>query len=264
MQLKNKLGIAAFVAVSALTTATEAQAISLSGWSGVGNFGTATPNGVVTLPPNNTDGQYGFVSTAQGVSGAGQLAGVGGTTGSTVTSPLFAASAGDSLKFFFNYVTSDGAGFSDYAWAQLLDAADNPVALLFTARTTPEGNTSPGFGLPAPVATLLPAATPIVPGAPAWSALGGNSGACFSVGCGYTNWIEASYSILTAGNYRLQFGVTNVADNAFQSGLAFDGASIAGNPITAVPTPAMLPGLVGMAMGVWRKRKNQASAAEEA
>ncbi|WP_088894163.1 NF038132 family protein [Leptolyngbya ohadii] len=266
MKLKSKLGIAAVVAVSTLTAATEGQAISLTGWTGVGNFGTATPNGVVTLPPGNTDGQYGFVSTDGGVTGAGRLPGVVGTNGSRVTSPLFAASAGDSLKFFFNYVTSDGTGdFTDYAWAQLLDAADNPVALLFTGRTTPDGNTSPGFGLPVPVATLLPAATPIIPGGPVWSALGGSSGACFegpANGCGYTGWIEASYNILAAGNYRLQFGVTNVGDTLFESGLAFDGATIAGNPITPnpIPTPAMLPGLVGMAMGVWRKRKNQASA----
>jgi hypothetical protein len=261
MKLRSKLGIAAFVAVSALATATESKAISLTGWSGVGNFGTSGANGVVTLAPNNADGQYGYVSTNQGVIGVG-LPGIGGTNGSTVTSSLFSANAGDSLRFFFNYVTSDGGNFADYGWAQLLDAASNPVALLFTARTTPGGDTAPGFGLPPLGATLTPASTPIIPGAPNWSALGISSGTCFSPGCGYTGWIQASYNILTEGSYRLQFGVVNWSDSAHQSGLAFDGATIAGTPITPnpVPTPALLPGLIGMGLSVWRKRKTGASA----
>jgi hypothetical protein len=32
---------------------------------------------------------------------------------------MFAATAGTALNFYFNYVTSDGAGFADYGWAEL-------------------------------------------------------------------------------------------------------------------------------------------------
>jgi hypothetical protein len=267
MKLMNKLSMAALVATSVLGTATEIQAISLTGWTGSGSFGTLGANGVVTLSPTG-DSQYGYVSTSGGVNGVG-LPGVGGagspTNGSVINSPLFSANAGDALEFFFNYVTSDGAGFADYAWARLLDEASSEVALLFTARTTPGGNTAPGFSMPALNATLAPPSTPIIAGAPTWSPLGTSSGTCFSTGCGYTGWINASYSILAAGNYRLQFGVVNWNDTAFQSGLAFDGATIAGKPIdptTPIPTPALLPGLIGMGAMALRKRK--AAAVEEA
>ena len=265
MQLKSKLGLATIVAASVLSLATESKAISLTGWTGSGNFGTSGADGVVTLSPFG-DSQYGFVSTSGGVEGVG-LPDVGGdgnpTTGSVVNSPLFSAAVGDSLEFFFNYVTSDGAGFADYAWARLLDDMANEVALLFTARTTPGGDTVPGFSMPTPTATLAPASTPIIPVAPVWSALGSDSGSCFNGvgnGCGYTDWVKASFTIAAAGNYSLQFGVVNWNDTAFQSGLAFDGATIAGTPITPsepIPTPALLPGLIGMGVAVLRKRGNE-------
>ncbi|WP_341647658.1 NF038132 family protein [Thauera humireducens] len=118
---------------------------SLSGWTGVGGFGTSGADGVVTASPEG--GAYGWVSTNNGVSGA-TLAGVGGNNGSLVQSSVFSASAGDSLEFYFNYVTSDGGTYSDYAWARLLLSDLTQVAVLFTARTTPDGNSVPGFGLP--------------------------------------------------------------------------------------------------------------------
>lgn len=214
-------------------------AITLSGWTGVGNYGTLGADGVVSLSPWG-DPQYGYVTTSGGVSGVG-LEDVGGagspTNGSIVTSPLFFANDGDSLQFYFNYVTSDGAGFADYAWAQLLDAFDNEVALLFTARTTPGGDTVPGFAMPDLAATLDPASTPIIPGAPTWSPLGGSSGTCYDEGCGYTDWIQASYTIPAVGNYKLSFGVVNWNDTLYQSGMAFDGATIGGIPIDVDPIP---------------------------
>ncbi len=76
------------------------------------------------------------------------------TNGSTLTtSVVLSATAGTSLSFFFNYVTSDGAGFSDYAWAELFNSSKSPVALLFTARTEMTGSIVPGTGLPNPLAT---------------------------------------------------------------------------------------------------------------
>lgn len=235
----------------------------------VGNGGTFTPNGVVTALPGIST--YYYVSTAGGISGVGALPGVGGSgdpsNGSTLTLPAFSVSPGAILAFNFNYVTSDGAGFADYAWAQLI-APDDPsfALLLFTARTTPDGNTVPGFGMPAlgEGVVLDPAETPIIPGAPSWAQLGGDSGSCFggpSGGCGYTGWIEASYEFAEAGTFALQFGVTNWNDTMFQSGMAVAGTTIDGvpvDPVAPIPLPAagwMLLGGLGAMAALRRRRK---------
>jgi hypothetical protein len=106
--------------------------------------------------------------------------------------------------------------------------------------------------MPANAATLVPPSTPIIPDGPAWSPLGGSSGACWSTGCGYTGWIQSNYTIGSAGNYVLQFGVVNWADQAFHSGLALAGATVGGTPIGPVPEPASFPllgaGLAGLGL----------------
>lgn len=241
-----------------------AQAISISGWSGLGNFGTLGADGVVTASPFPDSSAYGYVSTYNGVEGVA-LPGVGGagmgTNGSVLTSMLFSANAGDALEFYFNYVTSDGSGYADYGWARLLDADMSQVALLFTARTTENGDTVPGYSMPTPEATLLPASTPIIGGGPQWSPLGSSSLSCYNVGCGYTGWVKASYTIASAGDYFLEFGVTNWLDTGYQSGMAFDGATIAGEviggPSNDVPEPTGLAllGLGLTALAVVRRRR---------
>jgi hypothetical protein len=228
----------------------------------VGNCGTDGADGVVTLSPTGNS-SYQFVSTNGGAVGAGEISGVGGTNGSQFTSSVFSATAGEPLTFYFNYVTSDGSQFADYAWAQLLTASAVPVTFLFTARTEPSGNTSPGQGLPANGSTLTPPTTAIIPPGPVWSPLGGSSGGCFNgpgQGCGYTGWIQSTFAIPTAGNYEVVFGVTNFLDQAFDSGLAFDGLAIGGNPITpGVPEPAtwamMLLGFVGLGFAFRQSRR---------
>ena len=193
----------------------------------LGNCGTLGPNGVVTAPPGSATYQY--VTTYQGILGSGL--GLGSeTNGSTQLSALFHANAGDQLVFYFNYVTSDGAGFADYAWANLLDPSMTQVAMLVTARTVPSGTIIPGTGMPPNDATLVPPSVPIIPppspdgppdytGGPEWLPLGvpagsgfntnGSSGLCWDVGCGYTGWVQSTYTIGSAGFYFLQFGVTN-------------------------------------------------------
>jgi hypothetical protein len=248
------------VLVPGLTSSALADAIP-SGWTCSGSCGSLGANGVVTLSPTGNS-SYQYVTTngssATAILPSGPLGSE--TNGSTLATSIFSATAGESLNFYFNYVTSDGAGFADYAWAELYSSTNNPVALLFTARTEPSGSIVPGTGLPPPTATLNPSSVPIIPGGPDWSPLGGSSGACFDVGCGYTGWVNSNYTIATAGDYYLKVGVTNWIDGAFDSGLAIDGATVGGVPIvppSTVPEPSTLvllgTGLAGLATSLKRK-----------
>ncbi len=129
----------------------------------------------------------------------------------------------------------------------------------------------PGFGLPGLLATLVPDSTPIqlgtgAGGGPAWAQLGGSSGNCFNgpgQGCGFTGWIQATYTIETAGDYRLAFGVTNWSDTAFQSGLAYAGVFIDDTPVNpGIPEPtswAMLIAGFGLVGASARRRRTVAA-----
>lgn len=258
-----KLAAIGALAAAAVISAQAAMAAPII----VGNSGVAAANGVVTAPP--ADGPtYRYVSTLNGVAGGGQISGAGGTTGSSYTTDVFTANSGSILTFYFNYVTSDGAGFSDYAWSALLDSGGASVVdYIFSARTTPTGDTVPGFGLPGLNATLSPSSTPIIPGGPVWAQLGGNSGDCYAAGCGYTGWIQATYTIATAGNYRVGFGVTNSIDTAFQSGMAFTSSIVDGeviDPTPAIPEPATWAMLItgfGLVGAVARRRRSAVATA---
>ncbi len=256
--MKRKSTGVVLITLAILLIATNASAIPV-GWTCVlGNCGTSGPDGVVTAPPSGPT--YDWVSTFNGVDTGTRDLNLGTeTNGSILQSPTFSAAAGDDLLFYFNYVTSDGAGFADYAWARLLDPALNEVALLFTARTTTGGNTVPGFGMPPNSSTLTPPNTPIIPGGPVWSPLGDSSGECWDEGCGYTGWILSTFDIPAAGSYIVEFGVVNWDDEAFDSGLAFAGTTIAGIPIdqpTAVPEPGTLI-LLGSGLVVAMRRRSQ-------
>ena len=258
-----KLAIAAFV-LGAI------QAAPAMASTCTGNCGTLGPDGDVTAPPPAAGSStYNWVSTSGGVAGQGQIAGVGGTNGSEFITSDFTANAGDKLDFFFDYVTSDGTGsFVDYSFAELLSGGSH-VAWLFTARTNPSGDTSPGFGLPANDSTLNPASVGVTPGATHWSPLGpGGSGRCYQglgQGCGNTGWIESTYTVGTTGSYQLRLGVSNFGDTDYDSGLAFAGVTIGGVPVPTggVPEPAswamMLGGFAAIGGAMRARRKTSVS-----
>lgn len=235
-----------------------AHAIDIAGWTCEGNCGVLGADGDVTLAPGSS-GPYGWVSNNNGVLGLGltndgRAGFVGPSDGSRLLSPVFAANAGAQLRFYFNFVTADGDVFSDYAWARLLDQNDQEVAVLFSARSTDDTQvpTVPGAGMPAPTATLSPATALIQSNpnpllGPSWSPLGSNSGDCWRDGCGYTGWVQATYSIPANGSYRLELGVVNWNlydvpptdldfDTLFDSGLAFDVVTLDNVPLGAPPS----------------------------
>ena len=137
-----------------------------AGWTCPGNCGVAGVDGDVTLAPTGA-AQYGYVVTGETTpTGLSTFVLPGGTAtiGSLLRSISFTATAGDLLKFNFNYITSDGDTYSDYGWARLLNASNlSLAALLFTARTKPSGSIVPGQDLLLPQATLTPASVPISP-----------------------------------------------------------------------------------------------------
>jgi len=221
-----------------------------SGYTCAGNCGTDGADGVVPLSPAGS-AQYEWISTTKGVTGIGVLpSGSLGSEvdGSTLATPVFAATAGASLNFYVDYVTSDGGGYADYAWAELFSSKGTPEALLFTLRSQASGSIVPGTGMPAPTATLNPSSVPIHGGAPAWSPLGTSSDTCYGSGCGYSGWIDSNYTIGTAGSYYLEVGVANWLDRNFDSGLAMDGVKVVGG-LAGTPEPGTLL-LIGTGLGI--------------
>lgn len=171
------------------------------------------------------------------------------TNGSRMLFAPFPAQAGDRIDVLFNYVSTDGKGFDDYAWARLVDAdTQTLVAWLFTARSSNSatGNIVPGDVLrrdefdPRQVIvnyddfdfTSKTVDDPID-----WAPLGASNGTCRrdnAPGCGFTGWLQSRHSFAQAGQYRLEVGVVNWGDEAYDSGLAFDVRGLT----AAVPEPA--------------------------
>lgn len=243
----SKFCAATIAIISASTIASAATLEGVGTYEGVA--GTLGPNGVVTAPPAAAgSSNYIYITTA-GSNYTGAGLGIGSEhNGTALTTLSFSAEAGDTLSYFFNYVTSDGSSYTEYAYAALNDISGSGAnnKLIFTARTTPNGDTVPGFGLPAIAdgVTLVPENSAIIAGGPIWSPLGEYSGDCFNSGCGYTGWIQSLYTIEETGIYSLTFGVVNWTDSLYDTGLAIAGLKINGeiivtpDPIPPVPVPA--------------------------
>lgn len=224
-----------------------------------GICGTTTmPAGDITPVPSGA-ARAGFVTTLQSSNMANPLGITDSKNGSQLYSSVFTGVTGQSLSFYFDFITSDGSGYPDYAYVQLVSTTSLVATTLFTARTNPSGNTVPGFGLPgiAPGVTISPSTVSVIPGATSFSFLGGDSGSCWmgvGNGCGNTGWVTASYDLAADDTYRLMFGVNNMNDGGYQSALLFDYDTGAGGVPTAntvTPEPSSLAliatGLIGLA-----------------
>jgi hypothetical protein len=63
-----------------------------------------------------------------------------------------------------------------------------------------------------------------------------------------------SYTFPNSGNYNLRFGVIDVGDNSGVSQLQVFNLRVGS---TAIPTPALLPGLVGLGWGILSKKRSE-------
>lgn len=243
----------------------------LAGWTCTGQCGASAAQGDISLSPFGS-AMVGYVATAgSSVYGVSPLVlddnsrGIE-TNGSTIVSGAFRAAQGDRIAVQFNYVSTDGKGFDDYAWARLVNADDGAlVAWLFTARSSNSstGNIVPGDVLdrddfdPRNVIVNYDdfefnsktSSDPVD-----WAPLGASNGTCWrdnAPGCGYTGWLESRHSFAAGGDYRLEVGIVNWGDEAYDSALAFDVVGLT----SAVPEPAAWQLLLGAALLAGIKRR---------
>lgn len=267
MKRTNAAQLALFLMSAGTSPALLAADVSLAStsWTTTGQSGSIGGTSTVPVSPTGNT-QLGYVTTAGGVTGVSPLVlkdeGEGSqnqTNGSRVLSGSFSAGAGDTLTLYFNYVSTDGRGYDDYAWARLVSATtQDTAAWLFTARSTnsANGNVVPGNALKRQVDNSLPDELDAVlndgntinfgVAGTTWAPLEFSSGICWDSAntCGPTGWIKSAYSFASAGTYQLEFGVINWGDEAYDSGLAFDFAGLSGarfggdsGPLAPVPEP---------------------------
>ncbi|MBN8503177.1 MAG: NF038132 family protein [Burkholderiales bacterium] len=266
----------AVLALSLLAWNAHAQSSLPAGWQCTGVCGWMAAQGDIGASPEAQVG-YGFLSTAGStVYGSSPLQldpnsrGSGTeTNGSRLLSPSFSLVAGETFRAHFNYASTDGKGFDDYAWARLVRADTGAlVQWLFTARSSNSGtrNIVPGDVLPRdafdPRTVLVnydeyefntrDAAQPID-----WTPLGFSNGSCWrsnAAGCGFTGWLTAEVQAPSSQSYRLEIGIVNWGDEAYDSALAFDLAGLA--PTVPEPRSAALLGLgLGLLRLTARKRQ---------
>jgi hypothetical protein len=243
-------------------------AINGLSWFAIGSAGLI--GGTATVPVSPIDNTvFGFVTTTEG---AGHFEAVdnvspleletdgkgneGNNNGTKITSSAFSAVQGDTLTLQFNYISTDGRGYDDYAWARLVDSdTTKTAAWLFTARSTnsARGNVVPGDVLSRQVDKDAPDELNAVLNngdsigfnvtSTAWQPLGSWSGYCWDDAntCGPSGWIQSRYTFADAGSFYLEFGVVNWGDEAFDSALAFDFTGLSAAQFTNAPLIPAVP-----------------------
>jgi len=280
------LSIAASAVLSAVVpqfalAATTVLPTDLSTWTCTGNCGAMAAAGDIVASPLNSP-KYGYVTTFNSSSiGVSPLAldsnsrGNGTeTNGSKFVSSSFSVLQNDQLNIHFNYISTDGKGFDDYAWARLVNASDSSfVAWLFTARSSNSatGNIVPGdvvrkedFDPDTTITnykdfsfTSKTSSDPVN-----WSPLGSSNGTCWrdnAPGCGFSGWLQSSHTFASGGTFKLEIGVTNWGDTAYDSGLAFDFQNLNATNLAPVPEPSTyLMFMAGLGMiGLGARRSAQ-------
>ena len=290
MKISRSLTLFALAVLATSTASAAVVSLSGLGWTPTGAAGLI--EGTSTVPVSSSGNTpFGYLTTTGGQQGVSPLElktdGKGSErseNGSLVISSAFSAARGDTLSMLFNYISTDGRGYEDYAWARLLNADTRETAAwLYTARSdrSARGAVVPGNVLKRQVDGSLPDELDAVlnngssvgfnVSSTDWAPLGGWSGSCWTSAntCGPTGWISSDYAFTDSGDYVLELGVVNWGDEAFDSALAFDftglrqdnfrGMTVLGDPSTnGVPlptTPALvLAGLGLLAASVRRRR----------
>ncbi|MBK7951227.1 MAG: NF038132 family protein [Deltaproteobacteria bacterium] len=270
---------------------TEEATDSELGISPVGSlrFGFLSTLGGITPDPEN-----GVASVSPLILNPDPRSGFTHTNGSKTTSTPFVAQAGDQLILYFNYVSTDGLDYRDYAWARLVDSATNATAAwLFLAQS---GNAPDGDGTSDYVHdkvlklqtdeiladqdqdAVLNDGQPVI-GMPmgalsVWAPLGESADACWAKdpttsSCGATAWVKSDYTLPDGGTYFLELGIMNWGDEQYQSALAFDFEGLASENLgpgitvydnTDVPEPHAAGALVsgiGALVVLARRRRMQ-------
>jgi hypothetical protein len=232
LRLTSIMHYASLLGVTSLLLASPAQAALLNGgfetgdltsWSTFGNpilqtatFGSGPTEGTYqALLESRPDDNYVALSDFLGITPS-QLDTLGyrETFGGSAIKQTFTANAGDVLSFDWNFLTNEAP-----------PSSSNDFAFVVTLGSP--------TGLADTTATFIPSVT-IFPSE--------------------TGFQRFSRSLSAGGNYTLGLGIINVADGETQSALLIDNVTLTSDPTSNIPTPALLPGLIGMGLATLRKK----------
>lgn len=175
----------------------------------------------------------------------------GATLGTQWMTSAYALAAGDTVSLDLSFLTNDGGGYADYGYVELL-LNDSQVALMYLAQTV--GSTlvvmpsaspalpgiSPGVVLSQPTASLNGLETGPIGGVTYGPGRYPNIDPVLDIGGG-SDWINSSFTVAAAGDYKLKFVVMDVGDTTVDTGLAFDNIRVNDVSIEDFEGPA-LPG----------------------